>query len=388
MARQQNSRADTARVRDTIKFIKSIPTIRRTRVKNPTRRLTPKQYQQLIPFLRELEENDYLDYKLRYDYTRSTRQFEIRMPTTVHAGVMWVFLRHFSEWLVKLQSSSNPEVSNAAQTLRLHSNTNIKFSFPRGPEDKISADGGIRHSCRLKCTDPALMFEVAWTNDSREELRKKAEKYIIGSEGRIQTVVVVYMGEMVAAERKNEARLKKRYRAMKTDKNGNFYCPDEDEKYKYEQDNENEIGGVSILVWRAIIKNNRVAEIRDRTGNTIPSALLRLSLDDCICNSTINSVKGSDAPLLEISSEAFCDGIDMELPAYRRERAEILKEAEVEKTKSANKRAKEKEVRQEEEDQLRSTREARTQDNGAFGRVLKHGGLFSARISKQTDKKS
>lgn len=66
------------------------------------------------------------------------------------------------------------------------------------------------------------------------------------------------MGEMETAERKNEARLRKKYRAGRLDENDNFSYPDENGQYDYKQDEENKTDGASIMVWRAKIKNNRV----------------------------------------------------------------------------------------------------------------------------------
>ncbi|TGJ87938.1 hypothetical protein E0Z10_g857 [Xylaria hypoxylon] len=372
LARQRSSRADDARVQSTINLIKSLPTIRRVRVKNPTRTLTIRQYEQLLLFLRQVEENKLFDNKLRFEYTRSTRQFEIRMTSSLHEGVIWVFLNNFSRWQTQLLESNVPGISDAAGTLRSHGNEAIDFPVPEGPDDTKSPDGGIKHSCHLGCVLPTLVFEVAWTNGTRKELRDKAEAYIVRSNGKIRSVVAVYMGEMVTAERKNEARLKKKYRGGQVDENGHFYCPDDNREYEYEKDEENITGGASIL------------KILDETGNAIQSALLRISLEDCVCGSIISSVKGSKAPLLEISSETFRDAIQMDLKTYRTKRARVLKEAEIKKKTSANKKEKEEEEKDMTEEGLRRAVEARTgEDEGVLGRVMEHGRSFSARVFKR-----
>ncbi|KAI1167704.1 hypothetical protein F5B18DRAFT_399195 [Nemania serpens] len=360
LAKYRNSRADAARVQGAINLIKSLPTIRRVHVKNPTRTLTLRQYELLLPFLREVEKNKYLDNKLRYvillyirdstyydrfDYTRSARQFEIRMTTPLHEGMVAVFLEHYFLWKDRLLQSTSPTISDAARTLRSHGNSHVSFPVPKGPKSTKSPDGGIKHSCSLSCVVPTLIFETSFTNGNRQELRDKAETYIVGSEGKIRTVVAVYMGEMETAERKNEARLRKKYRAGRLDENDNFSYPDENGQYDYKQDEENKTDGASIMVWRAKIKNNRVTigrvqetKIRDRTGNAIPSARLRISLKDCVCDSIMNSVKGSEAPLLETSSEAFCGIIQEELANYRMERAEVLRDLEIKKKEGTNKK--------------------------------------------------
>lgn len=57
------------------------------------------------------------------------------------------------------------------------------------------------------------------------------------------------MGEMYAAERKNERRLRKMYRTGQVDESG---------RYSYPEDEKNITGEASILVWRAVQKKNAV----------------------------------------------------------------------------------------------------------------------------------
>lgn len=58
LAKQRGSRADDARVQDTIALIKALPTIKRTRVKNLTRTLTGKQYGELLRALEDSEDGE------------------------------------------------------------------------------------------------------------------------------------------------------------------------------------------------------------------------------------------------------------------------------------------------------------------------------------------
>ncbi|KAI1187295.1 hypothetical protein F5B17DRAFT_453420 [Nemania serpens] len=326
MAKHRKSRAYTAPVQDTINLIKSMPRIRRALVRNPTRTLTLRQYAQLLPFLEETELYKHIDYTLRYNYTRSTRQFEIRTTNVLIEGIIWEFLKHFILWQARLMQSNSPTISNAARSLQSHGNADIRLPISEGPNDTRSPDGGILHYCSLHCHDPTVVFEVVWTDDTREELRDKAEAYIVGTKG------------------------KERYRASQVDENGRFSYPGENGQYAYEKDEENVTGGASILVWQAQVKNNIVTmgrvhetKIRDRAGNTIPSARLRLPLEDCVCDSIVDSVKAAGAPLLEISSEVFCDSIQKNLRYYRMKRDEILREAEVESRRGAGKGKKEEE---------------------------------------------
>ncbi|KAI0414691.1 hypothetical protein F5X98DRAFT_389696 [Xylaria grammica] len=250
-----------------------------------------------------------------------------------YAGIVGVFNDNFSLWRAELLKSNISGISDAAGTLRPHGNQHIDLPFPRGAADTKSPDGGVKHNCSLKCYKPAVVLEVGWTS-SREFLEDRAKDYIVRSAGKIRTVIAVYMGEMARAERKNERRLRRRYRAGQVDESG---------QYSYPHDGENVTGAASILVWRGKIINNKVTiervyeeKFRDATGNAVQSAL-HLSLEDCVCGIIIDAVKEFKSPLLEIPSEAFCDAIRMDLEEYREERARAIRqEVEEEKRKEVN----------------------------------------------------
>lgn len=115
-----------------------------------------------------------LTYYNRYEYTRSTKQFEIRMTTQLHEGLVGIFIEDFVLWRAELEKLDNPRISHATKTLRLHGHAHIEFSVPEGPMDMKS--GGMRHICELECPDPALVFEVGFAN-TREESNQKAKDY-------------------------------------------------------------------------------------------------------------------------------------------------------------------------------------------------------------------
>ncbi|KAI1426588.1 hypothetical protein F5Y12DRAFT_794136 [Xylaria sp. FL1777] len=325
VAKQGSSRADKARVHEAMNLIRSLSTTRPTYVKNTTRTLTLRQYEELLKLIQQSEDDTLFPNQLRFEYTRSTRQFEIRRTTNLHKGLVDVFIKKFVLWRAKLEESNDPRISDAAQTLRSHGKQHVEFPVPEGARDMKSPDGGIKHDCDLACREPAIVFEVGWTSKSIKELKKRAEAYIVRSGGKVRTVVVIYMGEMVAAECKNERRLKKLCRAGQTNEIGDYSYPDNEK---------NKTGGASILVWRAQFRQNhrvtvgRVNEkkFRDTKGNAIQSTSLRLSLEDCVCNSMVDSVKESGATPFEISSEAFCDAIQRDLRSYRLGRAEEIRE--------------------------------------------------------------
>ncbi|KAI0868389.1 hypothetical protein GGS24DRAFT_482539 [Hypoxylon argillaceum] len=328
LARRRKSRADDARVQDTIDLIKSIPTIRRTRSENLKRKLSAKQYTQLLLALNDPGDNRIpgrIKDKLRFDYTRFNQQLEIRMSTVLHSRVSGLFMDSVAIWRNELQQSKDKNISNAAKSSTTEPELTI---WLKDKSDTKTPDCSMTHECQREseCRHPTLAFEVSWT-ETREELRKKAERYIRLSDGAIRTVVAVSLHEMWKAEKKNESRLEKMYRKGEVDENGSYsYCDDEN----------NLTGSASIIVWRArklknIVTARKVEEtmFRDNDGNPIQSALLQLPLQDFICIDMAaprEKKKGFNAPLLEISSERLCERIEPALKTFRKGRPNVVKE--------------------------------------------------------------
>ncbi|KAJ8128812.1 hypothetical protein O1611_g4821 [Lasiodiplodia mahajangana] len=372
MTSQRDSLVDKAAVRDTIKLIKSLPTIRYTHVTDLTRNLTPNQYEQLL-----LKIQNNADFnKLRFEYTHSTKQFGVRVPGPLHRGIVAEFLRRFVIWQTELEKSNNSVISRTAETLDIHGNEDIKYPAlgQEKAKDIKSPDGGIMHECTHKCKHPALVFEVEFSSKNKEAIKDKARAYITGSKGEIRTVIVVYTGEIHKAERKNERRLREMYSTGQVD---------ESRLHSYSTDAENVTGEASILIWRATVMNdNTVAAIpkfRDATGNAIQSASLNIHLEDCVCKSVMDSAKKCKAPPIEISSEALCSAIERDLERYREKRAEIIRE-QVEQEKQKKMEEAEKENRREEEPLRRATQRRAHEGVGTSGRVMKRGRLLSTRI--------
>ncbi|KAI0115651.1 hypothetical protein GGR51DRAFT_576679 [Nemania sp. FL0031] len=376
MAKQRKSKVDKARVQDAINLIKSVPTIRRTRVKNPTRTLTPEQYAQVFKFIDS--GNDMYELgKLRYDYTLSTKQFEIRMPTELHGVVISFFMESYLIWRTEIRKSNDAVISSAAETTRSYGSADIRLPSPTavsGVRNMKSPDGGIQHRCELRCPRPTLVLEVGWS-ETREQLKEKAEHYILGSKGKIRTVVAVDLGEMYAAEQKNEARLRRLYRKGTLDM---------DSPYSYSEDENNKTGGASFLVWRAKIIDGTVTvgrvreqqRFRNTTGDAIQSASLSLSLKDCVCEGILESVanRGRGYPL-EIQSEALCQLIDEDLIQYRKSRAEVVRD-DIEAKREKNKHEGKNKAKQQD-----TVQGVRMHDNeGVLGRVSELGRLISTRI--------
>ncbi|KAI0550023.1 hypothetical protein F4679DRAFT_225735 [Xylaria curta] len=390
LAKQRRSRADDARVRDTIALIKALPTIKRTRVGNITRTLTAKQYGELLRAFEDSEDGElrpYLD-SLRFDYTRSQKKLEIRMPTTMHGGMEDFIKEETFQWKGRLKDSHDSAVSNAAKTILTLANADVKFPYSKGPSDTKSPDWRIGHKmCELHCTHPTLIMEFGWTQE-KKDLEAKAETYIRRTKGKIRTVVGVLMREMYLAEYRNEKRLERMYLEDRLDMNGS---------YSYWEDAMNETGEASILVWRRKIQRNGTIKaeccqdevFRDKSGNPIDSVSLRLPLQDFICEGITSSPAGRfQAPELEISSEDLCASINDNLLIYRQERGEAVRDKTKEKKKKEELRQKEE---QEAQENMSRARQARTRGAGNRasgrnedqGRIMAYGRLVSARLRGQ-----
>ncbi|KAI3342256.1 hypothetical protein F4824DRAFT_445544 [Ustulina deusta] len=386
LAKQRKSRADDARVQSTIDLIKAIPTIRRTRVGNLTRKLTAKQYGELLRAIEESEDEKFRSYckeQLRFDYTRYQKRFEIRMPTTMHEELGDYIMHKVSLWRQMLESSTDPKVVNAAKTIKSSGSADIKFPFAKGEGDSKSPDRSFKHKkceCKPRCVHPTLVVEIGWSQEMKY-LQEKAEAYICRSKGQIRTVVAVYMRKMYLAEVKNENRL---YRA--------YLAGEADENESYSSDVQNETCEASVLVWRAVVRRNGTVdavrvqneEFRDGKGRAVPSVSLRLPLQDFLCEGVARSSAGRFGEQLEISSEALCESIDDTLRDYRQERDEIKKhEADEEKEKRAREATQKASKKKKKETKTRGGVQPTSNDKGIFGRISEQGRLVSTRFKRQ-----
>ncbi|KAI0974113.1 hypothetical protein F4678DRAFT_458905 [Xylaria arbuscula] len=335
LAKQSKSQADDAQVQSTIDLIKSIPTIRRTRVGNVSKTLTAKQYEKLLRVVEESKDEDFRSYfidELRFDYSRHKKRFEIRMPTSMHEGLGETIRESILRWKFMLESSTDPTVANAAKNIKGKGSADVEFPFPKGIEDSKSPDLSYGHmdcECESPCDEPSLIIEIGWTQDMKN-LQKKAEDYICRTDGRIRTVVGVCMRDMYLAELKNEKRLYRMHVAGEVDISESY--PD---------DERNMTGGATVIVWRAVVRENGTVkavciqdeEFRDEQGRAVDSVSLRLQLQDFICNGVADA--GFEEQL-EISAAALCTSIDGTLRDYRRKRGNIQRNrAEEDKEKRA-----------------------------------------------------
>ncbi|KAI0436833.1 hypothetical protein F4803DRAFT_556624 [Xylaria telfairii] len=144
---------------------------------------------------------------------------------------------------------------------------------------------------------------------------------------------------MFQAERKNEAKLKR------------MYLKDEvDDSYCYWEDESNQTGSASILVWRARKRSDGTIQIenaeekifRDIRGDTVQSGLLCVPFHDFLCGDIMDTQKGKlEALSLEISSAVLCKTIQRTLKVYRKQRsAEIREEVEREEQAKMEKKKK------------------------------------------------
>ncbi|KAI0441148.1 hypothetical protein F4803DRAFT_524724 [Xylaria telfairii] len=385
LATRRKSRADNARVQSTIDLIKSVPTIRRTHVRNLSRQLSPTQYKQILKAIEDPDDNrlpSELKDKLRFDYTSHTRQFEIRMPDDLHSGMVGLLSDAICGWRNKLAESDDDRISMAVRSFRTRPELKIKLPSTKGPNDSKTADLAIKHTCARRCPKPTLVIEVAWSQ-TKEELREKADMYIRRSNGEIRTVVAIYMREMFRAEEKNEKRLERMYRDAGVDENGS---------YAYWEDENNQTGSASILMWRArkqkdgTVRTGNFEEkmFRDPEGNPIQSASLQLHLQDFIC-ADIADHRGKaetfKAPLLEISSEDLCTTIEADLEDYRHERPLVVKINLDEKIqrKLEEKNRSEERLRKVTETMMQAS-DGISEEEGFLGRIFEGSKRVSARL--------
>ncbi|KAI0408837.1 hypothetical protein F4802DRAFT_546596 [Xylaria palmicola] len=384
LAKQRGSRADDARVQDILALIKSLPTIRRTRVGNVTRTLTAKQYGKLLKAIENSEDEAFRACKdsLRFDYTRSKKRFELRMPTTMHGSMEDFIKRRTFRWQDRLEESSDTDISNAAKSIMPSANANVRFPYPRGPSDTKSPDWRIGHEmCERRCTHPTLVMEFGWTQE-KKDLQSKAEAYMRRTKGEIRTVVGVFMRDMYLAENRNEKKLEQMYLAGEV----------ENRSYCYWEDPTNETGEASILLWRA--KSHRNGSVkavcfqdevfRDTEGNAVGSSSLRLPMQDFICKGIVDSPAGKfEAPLLEISARDLCENINKNLQRYRQERDGVVREKAEKEIEKRKQEAAEERSRREKEAKTRAARGRTSTRNVDEGRVRAYGRLVSARLRGQ-----
>ncbi|RWA05205.1 hypothetical protein EKO27_g9899 [Xylaria grammica] len=342
LATQRSSRASGAQVEDTIRLIRSVPSIRRTRVTNLRKKLTASQYGEVRKAIQSSEDAQlqaFFEDKLRFDYTRSKKLFEIRMPTAVHEFVGNGIAAAIVNWYTQLRASGDEKVARAASSVMDAGSTDVEFPFVKGESDSKSPDKSFMHTnCERQCEFPSVVVEIGFTQ-SRNDLIDKAESYIRRSKGEVRVVVGVALDKIYQAEKRNEARLKSIYMGARG--------PDEIKSYRYEEDEHNETGEGSIIIWRpefgrrgtvtTMCVRNEI--FRDNNGKSIDSPLLGLSLQDFICKKTKDSSTGNFvARPPELLAADLCKWIDEGLVRYRRKRNKKVKK-DVENEKREQKRA-------------------------------------------------
>ncbi|KAI1270906.1 hypothetical protein F5Y07DRAFT_384764 [Xylaria sp. FL0933] len=388
LAKERKSRADNARVQSIIKLLNSTPKIERTGGRNITRKLSNKQYKQLLRILEDPGDHSLLagvKDSLRFEYSHSKKLFEVRMTTPLHAGVQGLFAQSVGQWRGELVGLNDSRISEVVKTIDLTISERLDFPCGTEGEEAKAADAEIQHQCDRsvdrQCRYPTLVFEVGWTQ-SRKELQEKAETYVNYSNGEIRTIIAIHMQNMYVAEVKNESRLRRMYRKGEVDETGS---------YSYLTDENNKTGSASILTWRARrmpdgtvrIGNPCETVFRDSQGNPIQSAPLRIPLKDMLCADIVDSQRGiAKASPLEISADLLHEMIERKLQVYRKRRAlKIKKGIEEEKRRKSKKIEKE-------EERLRAATEVRRREagdgpsgnEGLVGRVFRGPRLLSARI--------
>ncbi|KAI0206112.1 hypothetical protein F4808DRAFT_470998 [Astrocystis sublimbata] len=386
LAKQHRSRADDARVRDTIALVKALPTIRRTRVGNVTRTLTVHQYGQFLRALKNSEDGELRSKvdSLRFDYTRAKKRLEIRMPTSMHGLVEDFIRRRTFRWNDILEESRDARISSAAKTILPASTADVRFPFRNGPSDKKSPDWQIKHmACERQCTRPTLVIEVGWSQ-SKKDLEAKAEAYIRRSKGEVRTVVAIYMHGAYLAELKNEKRFER------------MYLSNEEgvvESRTYGTDERNITGEASILIWRRKVQRDGTVKaechqdevFRGKNGEPIDGVSLRPLMQDFICEGIASSAAGRfKAPELEITAEDFCTYINNILLVYRQERVEeIIEKVEEDREKNRREDESQQTTSRGKQTRTRASSSSTSTHKADEGRIMSYGRLVSARLRRQ-----
>ncbi|RYC54112.1 hypothetical protein CHU98_g12097 [Xylaria longipes] len=145
MATQRSSRANATRVENTICLIKSVPSIRRTRVTNLRRKLTAYQYRELLRAIQNSE-----DVKL-----------QAFIEDELQVGV--------DKWITQLQGAVDAKISNAARSFVSTGSADVEFPFAKGESDSKSPDKSFmpRESRELDETN-SYSYEKDQENETGE----------------------------------------------------------------------------------------------------------------------------------------------------------------------------------------------------------------------------
>ncbi|GAP85720.2 hypothetical protein SAMD00023353_1400010 [Rosellinia necatrix] len=393
LATQRRSRANTARVEEVIAFIKSTPTLRVESTTSIRRKLTVQQYGELLKAVRHSDDAGLRAYfidKLRFDYTRSKKRFEVRMQTAVHESMVYEISGEVRQWLAHLRGSPDPKISNAASSVKGRGTTGIRFHFAKGESDIKSPDASFTHKkCKSGCKYPTIVVEIGFSQ-SPNDLKEKAEAYIRRSKGKIRAVVGVNLYKLYQAEMKNERRMRKMYTRGELK---------EGEAYSYADDEENTTGEGSILVWRPKVKEGGEMEVtcvqnkkfRDKNGNATDSVPLRLQLQDFMCEEMKNSSEGNFiAPAMEIGAGNLCSWVHEGLVEYRTMRHDVV-QSNMEERKLKAEQEKTENDREDEGGQISQAGDAEeeAEESGArawmtrgLGSIFEGGRRISARVRR------
>lgn len=139
----------------------------------------------------------------RYDYSHKREQFFIRMPSKIHDGMAEFLGRKIASWLEKLMEADGAQTPNqrragiVAKGIIDFGTANMSIlsdiNSEDAKEDVRQADKSYEYQVEDSDeTLPDLVIEVIWSHPrTRQQLVQRAEEYIINSEGKIRTVIVI-----------------------------------------------------------------------------------------------------------------------------------------------------------------------------------------------------
>ena len=136
---------------------------------------------------------------IRYDYTHATRKFVIRMSSFVHdtmaaeiGGELLSDIKQIKRWT----DPSKKGVVAIAERLIATGSSKITIPLRNRRNDKKAPDASFQHR---DCQFPGLVIEVAWSQ-RRLDLPDLANRYILGSNGEIRTVIGVNLNDIYKAQ--------------------------------------------------------------------------------------------------------------------------------------------------------------------------------------------
>jgi hypothetical protein len=126
-------------------------------------------------------DDQFVKYKLRYDYFPSASLFVLRMPRRLHEQLAEDIVDEIKQQLRSIASGASP-AAKFAKNIRSTGSTTLKFDDQYGKHDP---DASFTH---IDAKYPGVVIEVSYSQ-KKQDLPRLADDYILGSDARIRVVV-------------------------------------------------------------------------------------------------------------------------------------------------------------------------------------------------------